>query len=204
MSSPDEIQSAASYFAILGRAASSLDWNQIDFIARILHRAYQHEKTTFLFGNGGSAALASHFACDLGKGTWIPGTKRFRAVALTDNLPMLTAWANDSGYEDIFAEQLRGLIQPDDVALAISCSGNSRNVLKALEVARDAAAVTIGLGGFDGGFMKSLCDTALVVSSDNMQIIEDLHLSLAHCLFTLVRKQILQGDLQKVVAAKAS
>jgi D-sedoheptulose 7-phosphate isomerase len=204
--SPDQIQNAASYFSILGQAASSLDWNQIDFIARLLHQAYQDEKTTFLFGNGGSAALASHFACDLAKGTWIQGTsgKRFRAVALTDNLPMLTAWANDSGYEDVFAEQLRGFIQPDDVALAISCSGNSRNVLKALEVAREAGAVTVGLGGFDGGFMRSLCDTALIVSSDNIQIIEDLHLSVAHCLFTLMRNHIVQEDLKKVVAARAS
>jgi len=206
VSSPDQIQNAASYFSVLERSASSLDWNQIDFIARILCCAYEEEKTTFLFGNGGSAALASHFACDLAKGTWIPGDgrKRFRAVALTDNLPILTAWANDSSYEDVFAEQLRGLIQPDDVAFAISCSGNSRNVLKALEVAREAGAVTIGLGGFEGGFMKSLCDRALIISSDNMQIIEDLHLSVAHCLFTLVRNQILQEDFKKVVAARAS
>lgn len=206
MSSPDQIQNAASYFSVLGRSASTLDRNQIDLIARILHRTYEDEKTTFLFGNGGSAALASHFACDLAKGTWAPGTtqKRFRAVALTDNLPILTAWANDSGYEDVFAEQLRGLIQPNDVAFAISCSGNSRNVLKALEVAREAGAVTIGLGGFDGGHMKSLCSSTLIVSSDNMQIIEDLHLSIAHCLFTLVRNHILQVDFQKVVAARAS
>jgi len=205
VSSPDQIQNAASYFSVLGRSASTLDRNQIDLIARILYHAYEDERTTFLFGNGGSAALASHFACDLVKGTWVRGTtrKRFRAVALTDNLPILTAWANDSGYEDVFAEQLRGLIQPDDVAFAISCSGNSRNVLKALEIAREAGAVTIGLGGFEGGYMKSLCDTALIVASDNMQIIEDLHLSVAHCLFTLVRNHILQEDLKRV-AARAS
>jgi D-sedoheptulose 7-phosphate isomerase len=202
VSVPHRIHNAASYFSVLEHAAATLDWKRIDLIAHILHRAYQYDKTTFLFGNGGSAALASHFACDLAKGTWIHGTdrKRFRAVALTDNLPILTAWANDSGYEDIFAEQLRGLIQPSDVAFAISCSGNSGNVLKALEVAREAGAVTIGLGGFEGGFMKSLCETALIVSSDNMQIIEDLHLSIAHCLFTLVRNQILQEDFKRVAA----
>ena len=206
MSSPDQIQNAASYFSVLERSVSTLEWNRIDLIARILYRAYEDQKTTFLFGNGGSAALASHFACDLAKGTWVdgPSRKRFRAVALTDNLPILTAWANDSGYEDVFAEQLRGLIQPDDVAFAISCSGNSRNILKALEVSREAGAVTICLGGFEGGLMKSLCDTALIVSSDNMQIIEDLHLSIAHCLFTLVRNHILQEDFKKVVAARAS
>lgn len=206
MSTPDRIHDAASYFSILERAASTLAWDRIDSIAGILHRAYEEEKTTFLFGNGGSAALASHFACDLTKGTWAQGAaqKRFRAIALTDNLAVLTAWANDSSYEDVFAEQLRGVVQPGDVAFAISCSGNSPNVLKALEVAREAGAVTIGLGGFEGGFMKSLCDTALVICSDNMQIIEDLHLSVAHCLFTLVRNQIAEANPQKGVAAKAS
>jgi D-sedoheptulose 7-phosphate isomerase len=104
----------------------------------------------------------------------------------------------------VFSEQLRGLIQPGDIAFAISCSGNSRNVLKALEVARDAGALTIGLGGFEGGAMKSLCDVSLIVPSDNMQIIEDLHLSVAHCLFTLVRNQIVAEAPETVVAARAS
>ena len=203
---PDRIRNAASYFAILERCASTLAWDRVDLIATILYRAYEEEKTTFLFGNGGSAALASHFACDLSKGTCAQGVtqKRFRALALTDNLAALTAWANDSSYEDVFAEQLRGVVQPGDVAFAISCSGNSPNVLKALEVAREAGAVTIGLGGFEGGFMKSLCDTALVICSDNMQIIEDLHLSVAHCLFTLVRNQIAEPKPKKGVAARVS
>ena len=206
MPAPDRIHDAASYFSILERCASALQRERIDLIAQMLHRCYESGKTTFLFGNGGSASLASHFACDLSKGTWIegPSRKRFRAIALTDNLPVLTALANDLGYEDVFAEQLRGVVQPGDVAFAISCSGNSPNVLKALEVAKEAGAVTIGLGGFEGGFMKSLCDTTLVVSSENMQIIEDIHLSVAHCLFTLVRNQIAESNPKRGVAAKAS
>ena len=206
MSSPERICDAATYFSILERSAADLDWDRVDQIAELLYRSYQEDKTTYLFGNGGSASLASHFACDLAKGTWVPGStlKRFRATALTDNLPILTAWANDSGYEDIFAEQFRGIIQPGDIAFAISCSGNSPNVLKALQVAREAGALTIGLGGFEGGFMKALCDVSLIVPSDNMQIIEDLHLSVAHCLFTLVRHQITLHGAEKVVAARAS
>lgn len=206
MAASNGIHSAASYFSILERCASALAWDQIDVIAGILSRAYTEGRATFLFGNGGSASLASHFACDLGKGTWIEGIshKRFRAIALTDNLPVLTAWANDSSYEDVFAEQLRGLIQPDDVAFAISCSGNSRNVLKALELAKEAGAITVGLGGFAGGAMKSLCDTCLVVPCDNMQVIEDLHLSVAHCLFTLVRNRMADEPVGRVVAARAS
>lgn len=206
MSAPDQIHDAASYFSILKRSASRLSWDTIDSIAGILFRAYEEEKTAFVFGNGGSAALASHLACDLFKGTWIrqAGQKRFRVAALTDNIPVLTAWANDSCYDEVFAEQLRGVIQAGDVAVAISCSGNSPNVLRALEVAREAGATTVGLGGFEGGLMKSLCDTALIVPSENMQIIEDLHLSVAHCLFTLIRNRIFAGNVQKVVAARAS
>lgn len=184
-----------------------LAWDGIDLIANLLYRAYKNENTTFLFGNGGSAALASHFACDLTKGTQIEGAheqKRFRATALTDNLPILTAWANDASYEDVFSEQLRGLVQSGDIALAISCSGNSRNVLKALEVAKEAGATTVGIGGFEGGSMVGLCDTVLIVPSDNMQIIEDLHLSVAHCLFTLIRNQIAEDIAGRTVAAVAS
>ena len=200
------IRDAASYFSMLERSASTLAWERIDFIASILQRSYDDGKSTFVFGNGGSASLASHFACDLSKGTCVQGAhqKRFRAVALTDNLPILTAWANDSAYEDVFAEQLRGIIAPGDVAFAISCSGNSPNVLKALELAREAGAITVGLSGFEGGAMKCLCDTALIVASENMQIIEDLHLSVAHCLFTLVRNHIIEIDITKAVAARAS
>jgi D-sedoheptulose 7-phosphate isomerase len=206
VSTPDQILDAASYFSILERSASNLAWDQVDAIAGILNDAYSEDKTTFLFGNGGSAALASHFACDLSKGTWIRnnGQKRFRAIALTDNLPVLTAWANDSSYEDVFSEQLRGAVQKGDVAFAISCSGNSPNVLRGLEVAREAGAITVGLTGFEGGLMKGLCDMALVIPSDNMQIIEDLHLSVAHCLFTLVRNRIALGNVTKAVAARAS
>jgi len=207
VSGTEGIHDAAAYFSILRQSAAGLAWDGVDLISRMLYRAYEQERTTYLFGNGGSASLASHFACDLTKGTCVDGgngQKRFRAVALTDNLAVLTAWANDSGYEDVFAEQLRGIVQTGDIAFAISCSGNSPNVLKALQVARDAGALTIGLGGFEGGSMKSMCDMSLIVTSDNMQIIEDLHLSVAHCLFTLVRNQIVSEAPENVVAARAS
>jgi len=208
VSGTEGIHDAAAYFSILAQCAATLAWDQVDVISRLLYGAYEQERTVYLFGNGGSASLASHFACDLTKGTCVVdggnGQKRFRATALTDNLAVLTAWANDSGYEDVFAEQLRGIVQTGDIAFAISCSGNSPNVLKALQVARDAGALTIGLGGFEGGSMKSMCDMSLIVTSDNMQIIEDLHLSVAHCLFTLVRNQIVSEAPENVVAARAS
>jgi len=129
-------------------------------------------------------------ACDLAKGTVNGSKKRFRAMSLTSNEAMMTAWANDSNYHDIFAEQLANFVAPGDVAFAISCSGNSANVLNALRVARQARATTVGLAGFQGGKMKELCDHCLIVPSDNMQIIEDLHLCAAHAVFTAVRRKV--------------
>jgi D-sedoheptulose 7-phosphate isomerase len=160
----------------------------------VLLRAYEQQRTIFLFGNGGSAALASHFACDLAKGTVNGSPKRFRVMALTDNVPLITAWANDAKYEDIFAEQLANFARPGDVAFAISASGNSPNVLKALRVAKQAGSITAGLTGFSGGRMLALCDACVVVACDNMQIIEDLHLCVAHSLFTCVRTAILERE----------
>jgi len=190
-----ELDSAQHYLTRLGEVLQEIPHQQVDEIRSVLLHAYDKDRRIFIFGNGGSAALASHFACDLGKGVTMGcnGTKRFRAIALTDSVPMMTAWANDSHYEDIFAEQLKNLIEAGDVAFAISASGNSPNVLKALEVARHAGGYCVGLGGYDGGKMKPLCDMCLVVPSVNMQLIEDLHLSIAHALFTTIRHRLETG-----------
>jgi D-sedoheptulose 7-phosphate isomerase len=186
-----EISAAKQYFEELQRVMVSLPKDDIDRIADTLVRAYDSGGTVYLCGNGGSASLASHFACDLGKGTaYCNGGKRFRAIALTDNLPTLTAWANDSSYEDVFSEQLKNFVQAGDVALAISGSGNSKNVLNALQVAQEAGATTIGISGFQGGEMKSLCDICVIVPSNNMQIIEDLHVAMAHSIFRIVYSRI--------------
>jgi D-sedoheptulose 7-phosphate isomerase len=182
------------YFRDYSRIVDSLPYAAIEHTADELMHRYELQQNVFLFGNGGSAALASHFACDLGKGTIVEGdcNKRFRAVALTDNIPLMTAWANDSSYDKVFAEQLRNFIAPMDVAFAISGSGNSPNVLRALEVAGEAGAFNIGLTGFDGGKMKALCKICIVIPSENMQIIEDLHLSVAHAIFSIIRQRLFE------------
>ena len=187
-----EIDGAETYFRGLSRTLQHLPHPAIDEVARVLLQTYQEHRAVFLFGNGGSAALASHLACDLGKGTAVNGTERFRVLSLTDNVPLMTAWANDSRYEDIFAEQIRNFIQPGDVAFAISGGGNSPNVLNGLQVAREVEAYNIGLTGYQGGKMKASCDLCVVVPSENMQVIEDLHLSISHCVFSVVRNQISQ------------
>jgi D-sedoheptulose 7-phosphate isomerase len=185
---------ALSYFEELSATIQKLPLPDIDHLVRVFLEAYHRRRTIFLFGNGGSAALASHMACDLGKGTAPATGRRLRAVALTDNVALITAWANDSRYEDIFTEQLENLLEPGDVACAISGSGNSPNILAALSFARQAGAVTAGISGFQGGKMKSLCDVCVVIPSDNMQIIEDLHVSVSHAMFRVLRHQIQEAS----------
>jgi len=189
-----KISDINSYFHCISNTIGNLPVESINLVSDILVRAYDDSRMIYLFGNGGSAALASHFACDLGKGT-VNGTgKRFRVLALTDSIPMITAWANDANYEDIFAEQLANFTKPHDVAFAISGSGNSPNVLRGLRTAKELGATTIGLTGFAGGKLKELCDVCVIVPSDNMQVIEDLHLCVAHALFTVIRRKICRAE----------
>jgi D-sedoheptulose 7-phosphate isomerase len=199
-----DIVDAREYFEELQRVVVGLSFDAIDQIADTLVKANESERMVYLFGNGGSASLASHFACDLGKGTvYCNGGKRFRVLALTDNLSILTAWANDSSYDDVFSEQLRNFVRPQDVAFAISGSGNSKNVLNALRVAREVGATTVGLTGFQGGRMKALCELCVVVPSDNMQIIEDLHLSMAHSIFRSVSSRMASRSAARTMTASS-
>ena len=199
---PLSLSSVAGYFELLAGAVGSLPYAAIDQAVAELMRAYEEGRAVFLFGNGGSAALASHFACDLAKGTIgnAEGKTRFRALALTDNVPLITAWANDASYERVFGEQLQNFVKLGDIAFAISGSGNSPNILNALEVAREAGACNIGLTGFNGGKMKTLCDICIVIPSNNMQVIEDLHLSVAHAVFSVIRQRLCNVQSSQVIA----
>jgi D-sedoheptulose 7-phosphate isomerase len=200
------------YFAKSNKVARELPFAMIERVAGVLHQAYERGRNVFLFGNGGSAALASHFACDLAKGTASAdkSLKRFRALSLADNLALITAWANDTSYEQVFAEQLRNFIQAGDVALGISGSGCSPNVLLALQAARESGAVTVGLGGYTGGRLPEVCDLCIIIPSSNMQIIEDFQLAVAHALFTVIRHRIRTaaaagpGDTQRSAAAASA
>lgn len=186
----------AAYLANLKETLDGLPLPQAAQAADILFNAYQADRAVFIFGNGGSAALASHMATDLGKGThqpgpaWMSSVKRIRVLSVTDNVPLLTAWGNDTAYEDVFANQMENFIEAGDVALAISGSGNSPSVLRALELARRKGAATVGLGGFSGGKMKALLDCPVIVPSDNMQRIEDAHVVLSHMIFLDLKSRI--------------
>ena len=155
----------------------------------VLHQARRHGSQVFILGNGGSAATASHFACDLAKGTIVPGEPRFRVVALTDSLPLFSALANDIGYESVFVEQLAALLRPGDVVIGISGSGNSLNVLHALSFARTTGATTIGFTGFDGGRLKEMVDICVLVPCSCMEQVEDAHLVLEHLICTSLRQE---------------
>jgi len=185
---------AKDYLLAVQGVLARLDHAIVDRMVEVVWRGYQEGRTLFLFGNGGSAALASHFACDIGKGTIAGKRKRLKTVALTDNVALITAWANDKAYDAIFAEQLESLAEKGDIALAISGSGNSPNVIRGLETARRIGAETLLLTGFEGGRAKSLSDLCLVVPSDSMQLIEDAHLCATHAIFLAIRQRMMQTN----------
>jgi len=191
---PARLLPSRDYVDELRAILERLDYAMIDRFTEAIWRGYEQGRTLFIFGNGGSAALASHLATDMGKGTVAGERARLRVISLTDNVPLMTAWANDFGYDNIFAEQLRGLVQRGDLAFAISGSGNSKNVVLGIEAAREAGATAMVLTGFDGGRVKELCELCLVVPSNNMQHVEDAHLCAAHAIFTAVRERMMRAS----------
>lgn len=187
------LSTAAEYFASLQTVLAQVDLKVIDQITQAIWQNYEQGGTLYIFGNGGSAALASHLACDFGKGTVTAGRQRFRTISLSDNVPLMTALANDLAYEDIFSEQLADLAKKGDAVLAISGSGNSPNVVKGLEMARKIGLRTLGVTGYSGGRVKPLSDLCFVVPSDNMQHIEDIHLAATHAIFRAIRHRMVQS-----------
>jgi D-sedoheptulose 7-phosphate isomerase len=182
-----------SYLNNLHEAIQELPISDIERVVEVIYQAYQRGSQIFIMGNGGSAATASHFACDLGKGTAAPGKGRFRVMSLNDNVPLMTAYANDFGYEDIFAEQLVNLVQPDDVVIMITASGNSPNILKAAECANEHGAITVGFIGFGGGKLKDMVDYHITISSRDYGNVEDVHLILEHSISAYFRERLTQG-----------
>ncbi len=156
--------------------------------------AYHAEKQIFVIGNGGSASTASHIACDLGKGTSVPGRPRFRVISLTDNVATMTAWSNDVAYEDVFVEQLKNLVNPEDLVIGISASGNSENVLRAMRHAKATGCKTIGWSGFGGGKLAAICDVNIVVDSDRYGPVEDVHLILNHVLHAWIQEEFASNN----------
>lgn len=183
------------YFSALKSAIDHISRSELSKFLNILLDALERKASIYIMGNGGSAATASHFAADFNKGLSYGKARRFRMICLNDNVPTLTAYANDVSYEDIFVEQLRNFLEKKDVVIAISGSGNSRNVLKAVEYANETGACTVGIAGYDGGKLKKIAKYHVIVPMNDMQITEDLHMVFDHLAYSV---------LQKVLAAEHS
>lgn len=175
------------YFATVQSILETIPFEAVDAVVDVLMRANRAGSTIFICGNGGSAATATHFGCDLAKRPIIDGQPRFRVVALTDNNALMTALSNDIGYDQVFAEQLLPLVRAGDVLIGISGSGNSLNVLNAVAVAKAASATTIGFSGYDGGRLNQVVDLAVHVDYANMAMVEDVHLMLEHAICEKLR-----------------
>ena len=156
-------------------------------IYNIIKNARDKNTQIFVMGNGGSASTASHFVSDLLKTSITNEANRFKAMSLSDNIPVLLAWSNDVSYDKVFSSQLENFLQEDDVVIGISGSGNSKNVLDAIEFANQKHAITIGLSGKGGGKLSELAKINLTVQSDDMLTIETMHLLICHLITTLIR-----------------
>jgi len=179
---------ARRYASYISELLSDFDFQAIEKVIEIFEIARSKERIVFFIGNGGSAATCLHFAEDLSYGTMVEGKKPFKALSLTDNSAYTTALANDEGYENIFVGQMRALFSAGDVLVAISSSGNSPNLVKAIEYANNKGGNTIGIVGFDGGKLKSICHHCVHIKTMEGEYgpVEDLHLILAHIISTFL------------------
>jgi D-sedoheptulose 7-phosphate isomerase len=174
------------YFESLKKTIDSLDKSEIDNFIKILLDAYKNSKNIYIFGNGGSATTASHFACDINKGVSLGLNKRFKIIPFTDNMATVTACGNDLSYEDIFVEQLKNFLNQGDIVIGISGSGNSKNVLKAIDFANQHGNITIGITGYDGGQLRKMTKYSINANVNDMQISEDIHMILTHVTMKLL------------------
>ena len=185
---------AKKYVSYLSELLRDLDFKAIEKVIEVFQNARVNGKTIFFVGNGGSAATCSHFAEDLALGTFIAGKTPFKALSLTDNVAYVTAMGNDEGYENIFVGQMRNLFKRGDVLVGISASGNSPNVIKAIEYANDNGGISIGLLGFDGGKMKGICHHYIYIKTMKGEYapVEDIHLVMGHLITTYLKSIIIK------------
>jgi phosphoheptose isomerase len=175
------------YFEETARAAGTIDWVEVERASALLAEAYQTGRNVFSCGNGGSAAVANHLQCDHLKGVRTGTDLTPRVVSLSSNIELITAISNDIGYEDVFSYQLQSQSQPGDVLIAISSSGRSPNIVRALSWAREHCLRTIALTGFTGGTARAVAEVAIHVDCTNYGIVEDLHQAAMHAMAQYIR-----------------
>lgn len=178
-----------SYLSEVGEIANKIDAESVDKSIQILYEAWKNDKQVFVIGNGGSASIATHFACDLNKGASEKSERRFRAFALVDNIPLVSALTNDNGWGEVYCEQLRNFFRNGDVVVVISVHGGSgsdkagpwsQNLLKAVKYAKDNGGKVVGLAGFDGGVLRTAADVCIVVPANSTPHVEGMHSVLTH------------------------
>jgi D-sedoheptulose 7-phosphate isomerase len=188
------IQSFAdNYLDGLKTVLAGFDLECYEKIVHMVMDAYRRGSHIFVMGNGGSGATASHFACDINKGCCMDLDRKFKVVCLNDNIPTLLALANDVSYDAVFEEQLKNFFVPGDLVIGISGSGNSENVLRAVQYARRQGGRTIGLSGFSGGRLSGMADVAFVAPVHDMQKVEDVHMIIVHMIMQTVYS-LLHGE----------
>lgn len=183
----NQLNLAQQYLAELQQLLQKIDGQTIVKFAQRLKQAADQDQAIFIFGNGGCSSLASHFCADLGKMMKLEKNENYRIFSLNDNIPSLTAWANDTGYENIFWRQLELYMKPGDLVFAMSGSGNSPNVIKAVTYARECQNYVMSFSGFGGGKLAPLSDLGYIVPSSNMQLVEDVFGILLHTIFVTLR-----------------
>ena len=184
------MERVTNYIMLLQQTIDQMPREEIVRVIDLLYSARFSGRQVFIMGNGGSASTASHFVCDLSKNTRREGWPRYKVIGLSDNMAVFSAYANDEGYENVFCEQLANLLLPDDIVIAISASGNSRNVVNAIQYAKNQNAFTIGFTGFDGGILGSMVDINLHINSDIIEHVEDLHLVLEHMIIKSLKERM--------------
>ena len=186
----DFIEEINNYLNSLKSVIDSLDRQEISGFIEIILQAHENDKNIYIFGNGGSASTASHFTCDINKGFDYELTRRFRVTNLTENTATMMALANDISYDDIFIEQLKNYLRAGDIVIGISGSGNSKNVLKAIEYAKANGNITVGITGYNGGILRKTAYHCVNANANDMQLSEDTHLILTHIAMKLLYKAL--------------
>lgn len=184
--STDYLPAIEGYLSRLKSTMDLVSRDELQGFLALLVESLEANRRIYVMGNGGSASTASHYVADFNKGLSWGKRRRFRFHCLNDNVPTLTAYANDVSYEDVFVEPLRNFLEAGDLVIAISGSGNSRNVIKAIEYANGAGAITFGITGYDGGRLRKIAQRGLHVPIDDMQVVEDLHMVFDHLAYAVL------------------
>ena len=195
----DNIEYIQKYFSEMQEVIGKIPVEEVSAVVDALFKAWQNGNRVFIIGNGGSASTATHMMCDLNKCTIVEGKKRFKATALVDNIPVVSALTNDDGWGEIYVEQLKNFFNSGDVVIAFSVHGGSgsdkagawsQNLLKGLQYAKDNGGVAIGISGFDGGAMKQMADHCIVVPVESTPHTESLHLAIEHLITNCLKEKI--------------